>query len=176
MFRPALLRNVFLPLALIIFLALPAMAAETTAPSGEALQAEKPAPPQQAPANAAPRPAPERSGTVLGIEHDGKDALGAKLSFQLKELFGNSSRFSLSNNKSEARFKLLLSTQPEFADRPNLGSVYALVWVYSHGDNVLGYYLAMESGVINPEDVDGLAARIAEKTDGIAARYAFLKE
>ena len=55
-----------------------------------------------------------------------------------------------------------------------MGSVYSVVWVFSLSEATLRHYLDSEVGVLTPEDVDGLAARIVEQTDKMATRYGYL--
>ncbi len=144
-----------------------------------ALAAEQPGAAQNTPPpaqNAPAAKADEKRGTVIGVEHEGKDTLGARLAFQLKEAFNTSSRYSLTDDNAQPRFKLVLVTQTEFESRPGLGSIYAVIWTYSNGGDVLGYYLLTETGIITPDDIPGLVTKLAERTDGIVARYGFLKK
>ena len=68
----------------------------------------------------------------------------------------------------------MLETRAEFPDRPGVGSVYSVCWVFKQGKGYLGYLLARELGTVNYEEVDGLVDRLVERTDGIAAKYSSL--
>lgn len=111
--------------------------------------------------------------TSVAVEHDGTDTLGAKLSFQLKGAFNGSSLFTLTD-KDVPKLKVVITTAAEFPSRPNIASVYGVVWAFSQAEGTLSFLLAREVGVVNAEDLDGLVAKIAERTDGIAARYNYL--
>ncbi len=111
--------------------------------------------------------------TPVFVEHSGTDSIGAKLSYQLKELFNAGSMFTLTE-KDTPKIRVLISTAPEFAERPAIGSVYAVVWVFSQSDGTLRHYLEREVGVVSAEDVPGLVSKLAERTDGIAAKYSYL--
>lgn len=109
----------------------------------------------------------------VSIEHEGEDALGARLSTRLKELLNGSSLFQL-QEKDTPKFRILLSSASEFRDRPSVGSAYSVVWVFSLSDATLRHYLAREVGLLTPEQVDDIAARIVERTDNLAVRYSYL--
>ena len=111
--------------------------------------------------------------TVVAVEHDGSDTIGAQLSFELKGLFNRSSLFKLSE-KDGPKIRLLLSTSSEFPSRPHIASAYAAVWTFSQGEGTLSFFLSREVGLVGADEVDSLAARLAEKTDGIAVRYGYL--
>lgn len=111
--------------------------------------------------------------TAMTVIHEGTDSVGARLSTRLKELFNASNLFQL-NEKDAPKMRVLLTTQSEFPDRPNVGSVYSLIWTFSQSEGHLGYLLAREVGTLSPEDVDNLAAKIVERTDGIAVKYSYL--
>lgn len=114
--------------------------------------------------------------TIIKVEAEGTDSLGARLATRLKERFNQSSLFSLSSEdeKDAPELRLLLNTVPEFPSRPNIGSVYGVCWVLSPGKGYLGHLLGREVGTVNAEDLDGLVDKLVERTDGIAARYANL--
>lgn len=105
--------------------------------------------------------------TVIG---EGTDSIGAKLVTRLKESFNQSNLFAL-NEKDEPKLQVFVTTQPEFPSRPNVGSVYSICWVFKQGEGYLGFLLGRDLGTLNNEDVDALAARIVERTDGIAVKY-----
>ncbi len=111
--------------------------------------------------------------TAITIEHDGSDSLGSALNMKLKERFNESNLFSL-EEKDVPKFRILLSTVPEFKDRPYVGSAYSVVWVFSQSDGTLRHYISRELGVFTPQDIDALVTKILEKSDGLAVRYAYL--
>lgn len=125
------------------------------------------------------KPTPDKPAAVstrqtpMAVVHEGSDSVGARLSTRLKEIFNASNLFQL-NEKDAPKMRILLTTQSEFPDRPNVGSVYSLIWTFSQSEGHLGYLLAREVGTLSPEDVDGLAAKIVERTDGIAVKYGYL--
>lgn len=79
-----------------------------------------------------PMPIAPRNSPV-SVEHEGDDALGARLSTRLKELLNGSSLFQL-QEKDTPKFRILLSSSSEFRDRPAVGSAYSVVWVFSLSD------------------------------------------
>ena len=68
----------------------------------------------------------------------------------------------------------LFPSAPEFETRPQIGSAYSVVWLFSLSDATLRHYLSMEVGVVSGDDVNDLAAKIVEKTDTVAMKYAYL--
>lgn len=111
--------------------------------------------------------------TPVAVEYKGDDSIGSRLSTRVKELLNSSNLFTL-ESKDTPKFRILLATAPEFRDRPGVGSVYSVVWVFSLSEATLRHYLDSEVGVLTPEEVDGLAARIVEQTDKMATRYGYL--
>ena len=111
--------------------------------------------------------------TPVAVELEGTDTLGAKLSFQLKEVFNSGTLFAL-NDKDTPKLVVFISTTSEFPSRPEVGSAYSVVWVYSERSSVLSNYLAHEVGVVTPEGVADLAARLAERTSGLAAKHSYI--
>jgi hypothetical protein len=122
---------------------------------------------------AAARAAMKADATPIAVEHEGTDTLGAKLVMQLKEIFNTGTLLAL-NNDDVPKLQLIVSTTPEFPSRPAVGSVYSVIWIYSERSNVLGNHLAHESGILTPEDLDGLASRLASRTAGLAAKHAYI--
>ena len=55
-----------------------------------------------------------------------------------------------------------------------MGSAYAVVWVFSQSENILRHYLTCEVGVVTPDEINGLAAKLVEETDSLATRYGYL--
>ena len=60
------------------------------------------------------------------------------------------------------------------SDRPGVGSVYSVCWVFKQGKGYLGYLLARELGTVSYDEVGGLVDKLVERTDGIAAKYSSL--
>lgn len=111
--------------------------------------------------------------TAVDVQSEGTDSIGARLSTALKEKFNTSSLFRLGTD-NEPKLVLLVRTNPEFPTRPQVGSVYSIIWVYSQKANYLPMLLGHEVGTVSMEDIDGLVARIVEKTDGLSVKYGYL--
>lgn len=129
---------------------------------------------------AVPAPVSDKSAAVavdrstpVVVEHEGTDTLGAKLAFQLKGTFNASSLFTLTA-KDEPKIKVLVSTVAEFPSRPHIASAYSVVWVFSQAEGTLGFLMERDVGLVSGDDIDALVAKIAERTDGVAAKYGFL--
>ena len=154
--------KVFMALVLASFFASQSMAAQTAPQAGK--------PVQDAPAQTTERT------TLINVQVDGTDSIGARLSTRLKERFNTSSLFRLNSeeDKDKPELRLLPNTAPEFPSRPSVGSVYGVCWVFSQGKGYLGYLLAREVGTVNADDLDALVDKLVERTDGIAAKYANL--
>ena len=114
----------------------------------------------------------ERS-TPVAVEFEGTDSIGSRLSTRIKESLNASNLFVLTE-KDTPKIRILVSTVAEFPDRPGVGSAYSVIWLFSQSESTLRHFLSREVGVLTPDDVDGLAARIIERTDGIAVRYGYL--
>lgn len=127
------------------------------------------------PVQDAPRQTTDRT-TIVSVQVDGTDSLGARFATRLKERFNQSSLFRLNSDeeKDTPELRLLLNTAPEFPSRPSVGSVYGVCWVFSQGKGYLGYLLAREIGTVNADDMDSLVDKMVERTDGIAAKYSNL--
>lgn len=163
MHRPVAFFSAALLLAAMCFASAPAFAAQSPVP-----QAGKPV-------EDAPQKSAERN-TVVNVQLDGSDSLGARLSTRLKERFNQSSLFRLNadEERDAPELRVLINTAPEFPARPGVGSVYGVCWVFSQGKGYLGYLLAREVGTVNADDLDALVDKLVERTDGIAAKYANL--
>ena len=114
----------------------------------------------------------ERS-TVITVVHEGPDSIGARLSTRLKETLNASNLFQL-NEKDMPKLRLLLSTVSEFPERPGVGSVYSVTWVFSQSENNLGYLLARDLGTVSADEVDALTNKLVERTDGLSVKYRYL--
>lgn len=111
--------------------------------------------------------------TTVTVQHEGTDSVGARLATRLKESFNSSNLFDLSD-KDVPKIRLLVTSSPEFPGRAGLGSVYSVIWVFVQNETLLTYYLANQVGTLSPDEVDSEAAKLVERTDGIAARYGSL--
>lgn len=114
--------------------------------------------------------------TVVSVALEGSDSVGARLGTRLKERFNQSSLFTLNDDeeKDGPKLYLMISTQPEFAGRPAVGSIYSVCWVFKQGKGYLGYLLARDLGTASTDEIDGLVDKLVERTDGIAAKYSSL--
>ena len=140
--------------------------------AGTALAATPAAPQAGKPVQDKPEKGVDRV-TLISVQIEGDDSIGARLSTKLKERFNQSNLFTLNadEERDAPELRLLLSTAPEFKDRPNVGSVYSVCWVFSQGKGYLGYLLAREVGTINYDDLDAKVDKLVERTDAIAAKY-----
>lgn len=107
------------------------------------------------------------------VEFEGVDSIGSRLATRLKELFNASNLFQLEGD-DVPKFRIVISSVPEFESRPNIGSAYSVVWLFSLSDATLRHYLSVHVGVVSGDDVNDLAAKLVEKTDTIAMKYAYL--
>lgn len=114
-----------------------------------------------------------KRNTTVSIEFEGTDSIGSKLSTRIKELMNASNLFTLSD-KDSPKIRILLSTVSEFPERPNVGSAYSVVWLFSQSENTLRHYLAKEVGIVTDGEVNNVAAKIVEQTDALAIRYGYL--
>lgn len=153
----------------ILSIALPAFAEEApkTTKAPQASQANKPK---------ADTPAPVTSRTTpIFIGQAGADNLGSMLAFELKSACNTSSLFKMTG-EDVPKITVMITTMSEFADRPAIGSVYSIVWVFSENANNLKYFLAQDTGIVTADNVTMLATSIANKTDQIALQYGYLFE
>ncbi|KAF1076804.1 hypothetical protein [Halodesulfovibrio sp. MK-HDV] len=150
----------------IAFAAIPAFAEE----------APKPAKTVQPAAPKADTPAVVTSRTTpIFVEQKGADNLGSMLAFELKSACNTSSLFKMTGD-DVPKITVIITTMSEFADRPKIGSVYSVVWVFSENSNNLKYYLAQDTGIVTVDNVSALATSVANKTDQIALQYGYLFE
>lgn len=123
-----------------------------------------------------PKPgAKAANATPVMVELEGTDTIGAKLAFQLKETFNAGSMFTVTA-KDTPKIRILIATEPEFASRPAVGSAYSVIWTYYINATSFSSYLASEVGTVDADGVNDLAARLAERTSGIMAKYAYIFE
>ncbi len=115
----------------------------------------------------------EVRSTQVTVSHEGTDTIGIQLATRLKELFNASNLFQL-NEENSPKVRIAIISKAEFSDRPHVGSVYSLLWVFSQSDSHLGYLLAQDVGVLSSEDVNDVATKIINRTDGLAVKYGYL--
>lgn len=111
--------------------------------------------------------------TFVAVAYEGTDNLGAKLSLQLKETFNSSNLFVL-ESKDVPKIILTLTTKAEFPARPNIASIYSIIWTYNQSASHLGYLLSKEIGTIVADDISSFVNTIVEKTDMVAVKYGYL--
>ena len=111
--------------------------------------------------------------TSVAVQADGTDSIGAKLGTGLKEAFNKSSLFKLNNN-DEPKMMVLISTVSEFPSRPSVGSAYSVTWAFSQANGYLHMLLDRQVGTVTADEVDGLVAKLVEKTDGLSAKFSSL--
>ncbi len=111
--------------------------------------------------------------TRVYVQQTGTDTIGIHLATRLKELFNGSNLFEL-HQGDNPKIGIIITSKAEFKDRPHVGSVYSLLWVFSRSNNHLGYLLAHEVDVLSSEDVNDAARRIVERTDGLSVKYNYL--
>lgn len=156
-------RLLCLTLICIIFTAIPAFAKEALK------TAQTAAPKADTPTVLASRTTP------IFIEQKGADNLGSMLAFELKSACNTSSLFKMTGD-DVPKITVIITTMSEFTDRPKIGSVYSVVWVFSENSNNLKYYLAQDTGIVTADNVSMLATSVANKTDQIALQYGYLFE
>lgn len=142
--------------ALVALLAIPAYAAPETPTSAP-----------NTPAQVVERKSP------VNVVFEGTDSIGARLSTRLKELFNASNLFTLTGQDGP-KFQLFVTTSPEFSTRPEVGSAYSVVWLFGESESHLRFFLTQELGVLSPGEINDVAAKIVERTDGVAVRYGYL--
>lgn len=119
--------------------------------------------------DAAPRKNERRTPVI--VEFEGGDALGTALFTKLKEEVNSTNP---ATPKGDAKFRILLSTAAEFPSRPGVGSVFSVVWTLALSEGSMEYYLVRDLGVVTPDTVNNVVARILSRTEGVAARYGYL--
>jgi hypothetical protein len=172
------------PCLLICLLAVagPGMAQDRPAEPGspaspQAGQANPASPgPQKGPAARQPdKPAETKRFPVL-VEHKGTDDLGSRFVYNLKEKFNSSSFFRLSAQK-ERKLRIRIVTSEEFKERPYLGSMYTVIWLFAESGDVLSYYLDSDIGFIGPQGMPAdEAEKIVARTQPLASQYSYLFE
>ncbi len=115
----------------------------------------------------------ERTKIAVTVEQKGDDNVGGRLAYHLKELFEKSNIFELSS-KDERKIKLMLRTVEEFPGRPNMSSIYSVVFVYSETEGTLKYLLAHDVGFVHTSSVKEDAELLVSKTHEIYSKYSYL--
>ncbi len=116
---------------------------------------------------------PVQHNTPIAVIFEGTDSIGSKLSTQIKELMNASNLFTLTE-KDTPKIRIIISTKSEFSQRPGIGSVYTIVWLFSQSDTTLKHYLLHEVGLVTADEVNQIAAKIVEQTDNLSIRYNYL--
>ena len=111
----------------------------------------------------------------LDIVSKGTDQSGTLLSYRLKEELMASKLFALTASEKK-KFVLHIRTQPEFADRPNLASLYSIALVYQEDPATLTYYLDLFHGQVHGESVNAEVQKILEWSYATLKRYHYLLE
>ncbi|MBQ7617299.1 MAG: hypothetical protein IJS50_00330 [Desulfovibrio sp.] len=140
------------------------------------------APANQASPSTPPKPVLEQKEKApdvlvpINVVGEGTDSLGARLVMRLKERFNQSNLFKLDadSERDAPMLMLMLDTSAEFSDRPSLGSVYSICWVFKQGKGYLPFLLKHSGGLVNPDNLEGLVDKLLERTDAIASRYGHL--
>jgi hypothetical protein len=115
----------------------------------------------------------QKQGIPVIVVHSGDDVFGGSLALKLKENFKKSALFSLADQDSKA-VRVRIESRSEFSDRPEIGSVYSVVWTFAESGEVVPFYLKQELGLVNSRNVENKAADLINKTDKIAGEYKYL--
>ncbi|WP_320008180.1 hypothetical protein [Maridesulfovibrio sp.] len=119
--------------------------------------------------------ADDKSGVPVIVVHSGDDVLGGTLALKLKENFRKSVLFNLAGNNSKA-VRVRIESRSEFKDRPEIGSVYSVVWTFAESEDVVPFYLKQELGISTSRSVETDASGLMNETDKIASEYKYLFE
>lgn len=119
-----------------------------------------------------PAKAPTRS-TAVSIEHEGTDSIGARLATRLKEQCNTSNLFSLTE-KDMPKMYIMVTTKSEFAERPEVGSVYSIIWAFRQQKGQLAFLISREVGTVNDGQIDDLVSHLMERSDGLSVKYEYL--
>ncbi|WP_432736267.1 hypothetical protein [Maridesulfovibrio sp. FT414] len=122
---------------------------------------------------AVPEVKQEAAGIPVVVEHLGNDELGGTLALKLKENFRKSVLFKFAD-KSEKGVRIKVVSRSEFSERPEIGSVYAVVWTFAESQDVVPFYLAEELGLVSQRNVESAASALMNRTDKIAEEYKYL--
>lgn len=119
------------------------------------------------------REVPDKERVPVFVETVGDDPLGQRLALELREALRTSAGFKLAKAGDKA-LRVRLLAVPEFKDRPQLGSAFAVTWLFSEGGNVLSYYLESELGLLDESRLKAEAQALIARTDELAGRFAYL--
>lgn len=119
------------------------------------------------------REVPDAERVPVFVEAVGEDVLGQRLVFELREALRTSAGFRLAKAGDKA-LRMRVAAVPEFKERPQIGSAYAVTWLFSEGGNVLSYYLESGLGLVDETRLKGEAQSLAARTDELAGRFAYL--
>lgn len=117
----------------------------------------------------------KNEGVGIVVEHFGDDELGGTLALKLKENFRKSVLFRLADKKQKS-IRIRVVSSSEFNERPEIGSIYSVVWTFAESEDVVPFYLDEQIGTVNVTNVDTTAAKLMNSTDKIATQYKFLFE
>ncbi|TIH13380.1 hypothetical protein D0S45_15055 [Marinifilum sp. JC120] len=117
----------------------------------------------------------EKQGIPVVVIHSGNDVLGGTLALRLKEKFRKSVLFDLSGTDAKA-VRINVESRSEFNERPEIGSVYSVVWTFAESEEVVPFYLKQELGLVSSRNVENDAAALMNKTDKVASEYKYLFE
>ncbi|SME93018.1 hypothetical protein [Desulfovibrio gilichinskyi] len=117
----------------------------------------------------------KNDGLAVVVEHFGDDELGGTLALKLKENFRKSVLFRLADKKQKS-VRIRVVSRSEFNERPEIGSIYSVVWTFAESEDVVPFYLDERIGTVNVTSVDTTAAKLMNITDEITTRYKFLFE
>ncbi|ACS80103.1 hypothetical protein [Maridesulfovibrio salexigens] len=117
----------------------------------------------------------EKQGVPVAVIHSGDDVLGGTLALKLKENFRKSVLFKLAGKDGKA-VRVIIESRSEFNERPEIGSVYSVVWTFAESEGVVPFYLKQELGLVNSRNVENSAAGLMNTTDKVAGEYKYLFE
>ncbi|WP_235727737.1 hypothetical protein [Maridesulfovibrio frigidus] len=117
--------------------------------------------------------AEQKDGVAIVVEHVGDDEMGGTLALKLKESFRKSVLFKLAD-KSLKSIRIKVLSRSEFSERPEIGSIYAVIWTFAESEDVVPFYLSETIGTVNLRTVETTAAKLMNATDKIADQYKFL--
>ena len=117
----------------------------------------------------------EKHGIPVAVIHNGDDVLGGTLALKLKENFRKSVLFTLAGKDTKS-VRVIVESRSEFNERPEIGSVYSVVWTFAESEGVVPFYLKQVLGLVNSRNVENSAAGLMNKTDKVAGEYKYLFE
>jgi hypothetical protein len=108
---------------------------------------------------------------VQGIEvhHDGDDAVGVKLAFQVRELIRRSASMRL--QETGTRFVVYLVTSDVAVSNGGRETVYGVTWVFYDGETRLYLYVVSGVGLVSNDRIESAASTIVASTDAAIAKW-----